>query len=70
MIFFLHFSILFSENPRKIFFLFDRCIGTLVNSGLEEIIQRILRLSDISAEMSEQYCSLLNQVNFYLVIII
>lgn len=39
-----------------------RCIGTLLNSGIEEILQRILSLSDISAEVSGQYCSLLNQI--------
>jgi len=39
-----------------------RCIGSLVNAGLEEILQRILSLTDISAEVSGQYSSLLNQI--------
>ena len=39
-----------------------RSIGSLLNAGLEEIIQKILCLTDISAEMSGQFCSLFNQV--------
>lgn len=42
--------------------IYHRCIGSLVNSGVEEIVQKILSLSDISSEVSEQYCSLLNQI--------
>ena len=35
-----------------------------MNAGLEEIMQKILGLTDISAEMSGQFCSLFNQVQF------
>jgi len=39
-----------------------RCIGALLNAGLEEIILKIVGLTDISAEMSGQFCSLFNQI--------
>ncbi len=46
----------------KMFFYVFRSIGSLLNAGLEEIMQKILGLTDISAEMSGQFCSLFNQV--------
>ena len=39
-----------------------RCIGTLLNTALEEIIQRIVGLADISAEAAGQFSSLLSQI--------
>jgi len=39
-----------------------RSIGALLNAGLEEIILKIVGLTDISAEMSGQFCSLFNQI--------
>ena len=39
-----------------------RCIGTLLNTALEEIIQRIVNLADISAEAASQFSSLLGQI--------
>ena len=42
-----------------------RSIGALLNAGLEEIILKIVGLTDISAEMSGQFCSLFNQVTNY-----
>merc|ERR1711962_123376 len=42
--------------------IYHKCIGTLLNAGLDEIIQRIVRLTDISIEVLEQYCSLLDQI--------
>jgi centromere/kinetochore protein ZW10 len=39
-----------------------RSIGSLLNAGLEQVIQKILGLTDISAEMSGQFCTLFNQI--------
>jgi len=42
--------------------LLSRCMGTLLNTALEEIIQRIVNLPDISAEAAGQFSSVLGQI--------
>jgi len=42
--------------------IYAKCLGTLLNSALEELIQHITGLEDISADMAEQLVSLLNQL--------
>jgi len=42
--------------------IYSKCLGTLLNSALEELIQHITGLEDISADTAEHLVSLLNQL--------